>query len=109
MGTHDIEQIEDHITRQLSVPDRKRLTDSLAGLDKVMGRLKSRQFVQVMAGSACKRPRHKDKPRSFCVHAIDRKESGYQFSSDSYAWSYQTKRFVDQPKTETIVFQIPLS
>jgi hypothetical protein len=103
--TDEIDQIESHITKTLGVPERKQFARKLDVLDKIVDHLKSRPFVQVMAGSAAKRPGKKDKPRSFATLNIERLDDGYRFTSERYPWNYQTESFSHDPETESHVFR----
>lgn len=105
LSTHEIEEIERRLNTEFSVPERKQLAKNLADFDTIIRRLNQRQFVQVLAGSATKRPRTSDKPRSFNLHSIERNSTGYNFRSERFPWDYLSKQFVAEPEVASHSFK----
>jgi len=102
----DIHDIESRLSAKFSIPQRQQLERELDWFDGVLRRLGQRTFVQVLAGSACKRIKSSDKPRSFHVHTIARRDDAYEFRSQHFPWNGTDGRFDDVSKTESATFKV---
>lgn len=74
-------------------------------LKRIISRLFSRQFLQLMAGSACKAHDGEEKFRSFNIYNIDILDDGYRVKCDRYIWNNSSKVFNDTPQTHIFEFK----
>ena len=101
---NEIQEIIKRVKIEFSKDEREQLKIISDGMKKIIKKLSSRQFLQVMAGSACKASVDIKKNRSFNIYHIEPTEFGYRFQSDKYYWDYENKVFLEEPIRKTHEF-----
>jgi predicted MPP superfamily phosphohydrolase len=108
-GILDEKEIKEIISRvkiELSSEDRVRIKKMDKQIKKILSQLETRQFLQIMAGSACKANNGTEKNRSFYIYNIEPTTNGIRFIADKYSWVNDRKCFNEQPTTNQFEFKI---
>ena len=90
-------EIAEHIKTSFTEEERTRLKQLTKQVEKIVQKLSSRQFVQVMAGSACKAQENEKKTRSFYIHRVFITGDGYTLRCEKYVWNAQTNDYSGVP------------
>lgn len=105
----DEKEIKDIIKRvkiELTSEEREQLKILSKNMNKIIRKLSSRQFIQIMAGSACKASDKNEKNRSFNIYNIEPTYFGYRFHCDKYAWDKENNEFTEDPIRKTHEFNM---
>jgi len=97
LSNHEANEIQKRISVKLSVPERKKLKEVASNITKITKSLKSKTFLQIMAGSSAKAISHKDTERSFNIYKIKPIINGWELTSERYPWNYEEIKFEDEP------------
>lgn len=93
----ELYEITKRVKTSLNDEERERLKELTKHLKKIIKELFSRQFLQLMAGSACKAHDDEKKYRSFNVYKIEIITGGYRVKCEKYIWDNEAKDFNENP------------
>lgn len=96
---HELHEIATHLKLSLSNEERKKVKQVVKRLKKIVRKLSSRHFLQLMSGSACKAQDGENKLRSFNIYKIYSQKNGYSLLCEKYCWNPDLKLFDSKPST----------
>jgi 3',5'-cyclic AMP phosphodiesterase CpdA len=94
---YELAEISRRIKVSFTDEEREALKELTKKLKHVIEELFSRQFVQLMAGSACKKHDGEEKYRSFNIYRITNQDDGYQIKCEKYIWNSERDDFNNVP------------
>lgn len=98
-------EIANRVKISLTDDEKEKLKILTKELKKIINQLFSRQFLQLMAGSACKAHDSEEKFRSFNIYKIDILTEGYEVKCERYIWNNYKKEFNETPQIHSFEFK----
>jgi hypothetical protein len=99
----ELMEIVKRVRTSFNDEEREKLKILTKHLKKIIKELFSRQFLQLMAGSACKAHDGEKKYRSFNVYKIDATDEGFRLKCEKYIWDHELEDFNERPTT--VIFE----
>ena len=100
LSSSEIKEIKKRLSIGLTLQERKKLRYVAAKISAETKRIKSRPFIQVMAGSVAKTCCGGDRPRSFNMLRISNRENGWSIVCERFIWDWESREFSDEPFTQ---------
>lgn len=98
-------EIASRIRISLNDQEKQKIKVLAMDLKRIIKKLYSRQFLQLMAGSACKAHNDEGKIRSFNIYRITPNLSGFLLKCDRYNWDKDGKEFNPNPQSVLYEFK----
>jgi hypothetical protein len=105
LDENELIEITRRVKTSFTVEEREKLKILTKHLKMIIKDLFSRQFLQLMGGSACKCNGNESKIRSFNIYKVSIQSDGYQLRCENYVWDNEIKDYNDKPTTVLYEFK----